>query len=98
MNPADVTRVLLAAECGDRQGLDDLLPVVYDELRAIAHAKLKGESPAHTLQTTALAHEAYLKLVDQQAVRWQGRAHFLALAAQAMRRILVDHARAQDRV
>jgi RNA polymerase sigma factor (TIGR02999 family) len=97
MNSIDIQRVLLAAEGGDRSGLDQLLPVVYDELRALAHVKLQRESPGHTLQTTALAHEAYLKLVEQHAVNWQGRAHFLALAAQAMRRILVDHARGQAR-
>ncbi|MFO0981307.1 MAG: sigma-70 family RNA polymerase sigma factor [Planctomycetota bacterium] len=98
MDPLDITKILLAAEGGDRSGLDDLLPAVYDELRTLAHAKLERERQGHTLQTTALAHEAYLKLVDQHAVKWQGRAHFLALAAQAMRRILVDHARSHARV
>jgi RNA polymerase sigma factor (TIGR02999 family) len=76
---------------------DDLLPAVYDELRRIAGAYMKGERPGHTLDATGLVHEAYLKLVDQDRVEWQGRTHFLAVAARAMRRILVDHARTRAR-
>lgn len=77
-------------------GLADALPRVYDELRELAGSYLRRERSDHTLQPTALVHEAFLKLVDQRAVRWQNRAHFFGIAAQAMRRILVDHARAHD--
>jgi len=70
-----------------------MLPLIYDELRHLAHNFLYGERPGHTLQTTALVHEAYLKLIDQRDARWQNRAHFFAIAAQAMRRILIDSAR-----
>src|SRR5918911_4628865 len=78
---------------GDRAALDKLLPVVYEELRRQAARYLRRERPGHTLQTTALIHEAYLRLIDQRGVRWQNRAHFYAIAASLMRRILVDHAR-----
>lgn len=91
--PADVTQVLLDWSRGDRTALDRLMPLVYAELRALAHRSLRHERTGHTLQGTALVHEAYLKLVDQRQVRWQDRAHFFAVAAQIMRRILVDHAR-----
>ena len=82
---------------GDRGVLEQLLPLVYAELHRQAHRYLRRERANHTLQTTALIHEAYLKLVDQHAVQWQNRAHFFGLAAQAMRRILVDYARTKNR-
>jgi RNA polymerase sigma factor (TIGR02999 family) len=78
---------------GDQTALDQLLPLVYDELRRLAEAYMRREFKSHTLQPTALVHEAYLRLVDQQDVQWQNRAQFLGVAAQMMRRILVDHAR-----
>jgi RNA polymerase sigma factor (TIGR02999 family) len=77
--------------------MDQLLPLVYDGLRALAEELMQQERPGHTLQATALVHEAYLKLVDQKRAQWQDRAHFFAVAAQAIRRILVDHARSHDR-
>lgn len=90
----DVTRILAALERGEPQGSDQLLPLVYDELRKLAAQKLAQERPGQTLQATALVHEAYLRLVDQEmVVRWDGRGHFFAAAAEAMRRILVDSAR-----
>ena len=89
----DVTRVLSAVEEGDPRAAERLLPLVYDELRRLAHSYLRHERPDHTLQTTALVHEAYLKLIDQRSVNWQNRAHFFAISAQAMRRILLDNAR-----
>jgi RNA polymerase sigma-70 factor, ECF subfamily len=82
---------------GDRGVLDQMLPLVYDELHRQAHRYLRRERANHTLQTTALINEAYLKLVDQHAVQWQNRAHFFGIAAQAMRRILVDYARTKNR-
>jgi RNA polymerase sigma-70 factor (ECF subfamily) len=91
----DVTRLLDAVSTGQCQPTDDLLQTVYEELRALAEHFLHTERPDHTLQATALVHEAYLRLVDQRNVRWQNRAHFIAIAAQAMRRVLVDHARGQ---
>ncbi len=90
----DITLQLERVSRGEPGAVDRLLPGVYDELRALAQSQLDRERAGHTLQATALVHEAYMKLVDQRDVRWQGRAHFFALAAQAMRRILVDHARA----
>lgn len=90
---ADVTGILRDARSGDRSAVDRLLPLVYDELKGVARNRRRAESPDHTLDTTALVHEAYLKLVDQRRVEWQDRAHFFAVAARAMRRILVDHAR-----
>ena len=93
---ADVTRLLDAAVAGDRQAAADLLPLVYDELRTLAAARMAAESPGHTLAPTALVHEAYLRLVAEgQAARWDGRRHFFAVAAEAMRRVLVDHARSK---
>jgi RNA polymerase sigma factor (TIGR02999 family) len=89
----DVTRLLKAWSDGDQHALDDLLPVVYAEVRRLARSYLRRERSDHTLQPTALVHEAYLRLVDQRDVRWQNRAHFFGIAAQIMRRILVDHAR-----
>ena len=94
-NPGDVTRLLLAWSDGDSKALDGLLPVVYQELRQIAARYLNRERVGHVLQPTALVHEAYLKLVDQDRVRWQNRAQFFGVAAQLMRRVLVDHARMQ---
>jgi RNA polymerase sigma factor (TIGR02999 family) len=91
----EVTRLLLPWTEGDPQALNDLLPLVYDELRRLARSYLQRERPGHTLQSTALVNEAYLRLVDQ-SVSWQNRAHFFGIAAQMMRRILVDHARARD--
>jgi len=88
-----VTRLLVAWSKGDRDALEDLIPVVYGELRRIAARYFRHERPGHTLQPTVLVHEAYLKLVDQDHARWQNRAQFFGVAAQLMRRILVDHAR-----
>ncbi len=89
----DVTKLLLEWSDGNRSAIDELLPLVYRELQKIAHRYLGRERQSNTLQTTALVHEAFLKLVDQRRVEWQNRAHFFGIAAQAMRRILVDHAR-----
>lgn len=88
-----VTDLLLAWGAGDRSALDRLVPLVYRELRQIAARARRGEAPGQTLQTTALVHEAYLRLVDQRRAQWQSRTHFFAVAAQAMRRVLVDEAR-----
>jgi RNA polymerase sigma factor (TIGR02999 family) len=90
----NITELLVAWSEGDRAALDELMPLVYDELRGLASAYLARERQGHTLQTTALVHEAYVKLVDQRRVEWQNRAHFFGVAAQMMRRILVSHARA----
>jgi RNA polymerase sigma-70 factor (ECF subfamily) len=90
---AEITRLLREWQAGDRGALDALIPVVYDELHVIASRHMAREWRAGTLETTALVNEAYLKLVDQRKVDWQSRAHFFAIAAQVMRRILVDHAR-----
>ncbi|MHC4948136.1 MAG: ECF-type sigma factor [Planctomycetota bacterium] len=94
MNP---TRLLEALTGGDERAADQLLPEVYEELRRLAQSFLNRERSDHTLQATALVHEAYLKLIDQTRVDWQGQTHFKAVAAQAMRRILVDHARSHAR-
>jgi len=91
----EVTLLLLAWSDGDQAALDKLVPLVYDELHRLAHHYISRERPGNTLQTTALAHEAYLRLVDAQSVRWQNRTHFFAVAAQTMRHILVDLARAR---
>jgi RNA polymerase sigma factor (TIGR02999 family) len=93
--PADVTGLLLAWRQGSSSALEALIPLVYGELRGVAHRQLQGERSDHTLQTADLVHEAYLRLVDSSRVRWQNRAHFLAVAAQLMRRVLVDAARAR---
>jgi len=91
---SDVTRILCAIEQGDPLASEQLLPLVYDELRKLAAAKLAQEKPGQTLQATALVHEAYVRLVDvDKAQEWDSRGHFFAAAAEAMRRILVDHAR-----
>ncbi len=94
---ADATQLLANVRSGDRQATDQLLSMVYGELRALAGQLLRHERPDHTLEATALVHEAYLKLVGQTGVEWQDRAHFFAIAAQAIRRILVDHARGHRR-
>ena len=95
----DVTRILSAIEQGDSHAACQLLPLVYDELRRLAAQRLAGEGPGHTLQPTALVHEAYLKLVGSDPQHpWNGRVHFFAAAAEAMRRILIDHARRKQRV
>ncbi len=91
----DVTQLLLAWSDGDREALEKLTPLVYGELKKLAEIYLRRERAGDSLQPTALAHEAYIKLIDQRNVRWQNRAHFFGIAAQAMRRILVDHARAR---
>jgi RNA polymerase sigma factor (TIGR02999 family) len=93
---ADVTRLLDAATAGDSAAAAELLPLVYDELRGLAAARMAAETPDHTLQPTALVHEAYLRLVGGGQPRdWGGRGHFFAAAAEAMRRVLIDHARAR---
>lgn len=97
-NSRQITQLLEAWSMGgDAKVLDTLMPLVYDELRRQASRYLRRERPGHTLQTTALIHEAYLKLIDQKEVKWQNRMHFFAIAAQAMRRILVDYARERKR-
>ena len=88
-----VTELLVAWGEGDKAALDELMPVVYEELRRLARNYLSRERPGHTLQTTALVHEAYLRLVDQRSVNWQNRAQFFGIAAQMMRRILINHAK-----
>ena len=92
-SPHEVTGLLEAWSHGDKAALDKLTPLVYDELRRLAHHYMSRERAGHTLQTTALVNEAYVRLVDQKDVRWQNRAHFFAVAAQVMRHILIDHAR-----
>lgn len=92
---SDVTQWLLAWGAGDRSAGERLVPAVYAELRRQAARAMRREASGHTLETTALVHEAYLRLVDQRRVEWRNRAHFFGIAAQVMRRILVDHARAR---
>ena len=89
--PAEITRLLLNWSGGQREALDRLIPLVYTQLRQMAHARLREERSDHTLNTTALVHEAYVKLVDINQVQWHDRAHFLAMASRLMRRILVDY-------
>src|SRR6476469_8155143 len=93
----EITQMLRECSSGNDAAWDDLLPLVYDELHQQADRYLRRERVGHTLQATALIHEAYLKLIDQRSVTWESRAHFFAIAAQAMRRILVDYARATHR-
>ena len=95
--PKDVTRLLVEWRNGDQAALDELIPLVYDELRRLAGRYMRREIAGHTLQTSALVNEAYLRLIDQKRVQWQNRAHFFGVAAQLMRRILVDHARSRLR-
>ena len=94
--PEDVSALLRAWTDGDQHALARLTPIVYDELHRLAHYYLKHERSGHSLQTTALVNEAYMRLVDYKRMHWQNRAHFMAVAAQAMRRILVDHARRRN--
>lgn len=98
--PEPITSLLRALRDGDRSALDRLAPLVYDRLRAMARARMRRERPGHTLETTALVHEAYLELAAADGIDWRDRAHFFAVAARAMRNVLVDHAerrRAQKR-
>jgi RNA polymerase sigma factor (TIGR02999 family) len=94
-SPKEITQLLLAWGQGEQSALDRLTPLVYDELHRLAHRYIGHERPGHTLQTSALVNEAYLRLVDSSHVRWQNRAHFFAVSAQLMRRILVDFARSR---
>jgi RNA polymerase sigma factor (TIGR02999 family) len=94
--PPTITQLLVEWSEGDRAALDQLMPLVYDELRRLARSYLRRERPDHTLQATALVHEAYMRLVDQHSVSWQNRAHFFGIASQMMRRILVNHALARE--
>jgi RNA polymerase sigma factor (TIGR02999 family) len=92
MSNENVTKLLQQSNRGNREALDQLLPIVYDELRRVARHQLSKERANHTLQATALVNEAYMKLIDQHSVDWQNRAHFFSIAAETMRRILVNHA------
>ena len=94
--PHEITQLLAEWSEGNQAALDKLYPLVYNELRRLAHGYLKRERKGHTLQTTALINEAYLRLVDQKQVHWANRSHFFAISAQIMRRILIDHARRYD--
>jgi RNA polymerase sigma factor (TIGR02999 family) len=94
----DVTRILSAIEQGDAKAADELLPLVYEELRRLAARKISHEPPGQTLQATALVHEAYIRLVGPEAQNWNSRTHFFAAAAEAMRRILIDNARRKKRL
>jgi RNA polymerase sigma factor (TIGR02999 family) len=94
--PGEVTRLLLAWNSGDKAALERLMPLVYAELRQLAGRHFRKERRGHTLQPTAVVHEAYFRLIDQTRVTWKNRGHFLAIASQAMRRILIDHARGRD--
>ena len=95
--PQEVTQLLVDWGNGNQAALDRLMPVVYTELRQLAHRYMRRERPGHTMQTTALIHEAYLRLVDQNQVRWQHQAHFFGIAARLMRQILIEHARSRTR-
>jgi RNA polymerase sigma-70 factor (ECF subfamily) len=95
-SPNSITQLLIEWRDGDETALERLMPLVYQEMRRMAHQYMLRERPGHTLQTTDLINEAYLRLVDHKGMRWQNRAHFYAVAAQAMRRILVDHARVRN--
>jgi RNA polymerase sigma factor (TIGR02999 family) len=95
---SDVTRILNAIKRGDMKATDELLPLVYEELRILAAQKLSQETPGQTLQATALVHEAYLRLVGEEGQTWNSRGHFFAAAAEAMRRILIDNARRKQRL
>jgi RNA polymerase sigma factor (TIGR02999 family) len=95
-SPKEVTQLLLDWSNGNQAALDRLTPLVYEELHRLAHQHMKRERGDHTLQTSALVNEAYLRLIDQRNVHWQNRAHFFSIASRLMRRILVDHARAHN--
>lgn len=92
----EITGLLLAWGNGDKAALDELMPIVYEELRRLAKHFMRRQNPGHTLQTTALVNEAYLRLIDSSRVNWQNRTHFFAISAQLMRRILIDSARARN--
>lgn len=92
----NITQLLISAQDGNRQSLDEFLPLVYDELKKIAAYKLSMERKNHTLQATALVHEAYLRMIDQHSVNWKNRSHFFALASEMMRRILVNYAESHN--
>ena len=97
LHMSDITRILNSIEQGDPRAADELLPLIYAELRRLAAAKMAREQPGHTLQATALVHEAWMRLVDENGrARFENRAHFFAAAGEAMRRILVDHARRKN--
>src|SRR5258706_15503238 len=96
-SPKEVTQLLVEWSHGEKAALDQLIPLVYDELRRLARGYMRRERQSHTLQTSALINEAYLRLVDQKNLQWHNRAHFFGVAAQLMRRILVDHARSRLR-
>jgi len=96
-SPNEITQQLIAWSNGDTAALENLIPAVYQELRRMADRCLRGENAEHSLQPTALVHEAYLRLIDQTRVEWHNRAHFFGVAAQMMRRILIDHAKAKHR-
>ncbi|HBB94596.1 MAG TPA: RNA polymerase subunit sigma-70 [Blastocatellia bacterium] len=95
---ADITALLVDWNNGDKSAIDRLLPLVERELHRLAHSYMRREDPDHTLQTTALINETYLRLIDQRKVQWQNRAHFFGIAAQIMRRILLNYARDQNRM
>jgi len=95
-SPKSVTQLLIDWRAGDETALNKLIPIVYGELRRLAHNYMRHERSGHTLQTSALINEAYIRLVDHKGMRWQNRKHFYAVAAQAMRRVLVDYARSRD--
>lgn len=97
-SPKSITQLLIEWRDGDEKALDRLIPLVHEELRRLAHHYMRRERPGHSFQTADLVNEAYLRLVDHKGMRWQNRAHFYGVAAQAMRRILVDHARARASV
>jgi RNA polymerase sigma factor (TIGR02999 family) len=92
-SPKEITRLLLAWGNGDQAALENLIPMIYEELRRLARRHMRGERANHTLQTTALVHEAYVRMIDSSQTQWQDRSHFFAVASQLMRRILVDFAR-----
>jgi RNA polymerase sigma-70 factor, ECF subfamily len=94
--PTDVTQLLKDWNGGDQAAVDKLMPLVYEELRHLAHQYMRREKPGHTLQTSALVNEAYVRLVDQTKIQWEGRAHFFGIAARLMRQILVDQARRKN--
>lgn len=95
-SPNSITQLLIEWRDGDETALNRLMPLVYQEMRRMAHQYMRREQPVHTMQTSDLLNDAYLRLVDHKDMRWQNRAHFYAVAAQAMRRILVDHARTRN--
>jgi RNA polymerase sigma-70 factor (ECF subfamily) len=97
-SPSGITELLISWSDGDRAALDQLLPLVEAELHRLAHSYMRRENPGHTLQTTALINETYLRLVDERCVRWQNRAHFFGIAARVMRRVLLNYARDRRRL